>query len=88
MDGIGIQYILEFSGRRGFHIWIIFDELISKEVGFKLVSFIISKVKLNENIIADKFPKTPIVPRKSKGVGFGVKLPLSLHTGSGIWLLC
>ena len=82
LQSINIPYLLEFSGRRGFHIWIIFDELISKEEGFYLISYILSKVKLKNNIIADKFPAVPLVGKYSKGVGKGVKLPLSQNKSS------
>jgi len=85
LDSINVPYLLEFSGRRGFHIWIIFDRLITKENGFRFINFIISKVndKFNKIIIADKFPKTAYVNPKSKGVGFGIKLPLSQNKGNG-----
>lgn len=82
LKSIKIPYLLEFSGRRGFHIWIIFDELISKEEGFYLVSYILSQVKLQNNIIPDKFPAAAFVGKNSKGVGKGVKLPLSRHKTS------
>ncbi len=77
LKSINIPYLIEFSGRRGFHIWIVFDELISKEEGFYLISYILSHVKLQNNIIADKFPAVAFVGENSKGVGKGVKLPLS-----------
>ncbi|NOU19133.1 MAG: hypothetical protein HOO91_16370 [Bacteroidales bacterium] len=85
LDSISIPYLLEFSGRRGFHIWIIFEKLVSKEIGYKLIEYIHENtvLKLKDNIVADKFPKTPNVSPKSKGIGFGVKLPLSQNKGSG-----
>ncbi len=85
LESIHISYLLEFSGRRGFHIWIVFDRLITKENGFRFINYIISNVKdkFNEIIIADKFPKTAFVNPKTKGVGFGIKLPLSQNKGSG-----
>jgi len=82
LQSINIPYLLEFSGRRGFHIWIIFDELISKEDGFYLISYVLSKVKLKNNIIADKFPAVASVGKYSKGAGKGVKLPLSQNKSS------
>lgn len=82
LKSVKIPYLLEFSGRRGFHIWIVFEELISKEEGFYLISYILSQVKLQENIIADKFPATAFVGINSKGVGKGVKLPLSQNKSS------
>jgi len=82
LQSIEVPYLLEFSGRRGFHVWIIFEELISKEDGFYLISYILSKVKLPINIIADKFPATAFVRKNSKGIGKGVKLPLSQNKAS------
>lgn len=82
LDSIKIPYLLEFSGRRGFHIWIVFEELLTKEDGYNLISYILSHVELQNNIIADKFPTTPIVAENSKGIGKGVKLPLSQNKSS------
>jgi len=84
LDSIDIPYLLEFSGRRGFHIWVVFERLITKENGFRFINFVISNVKekFNKIIIADKFPKTAFVNPKTKGVGFGIKLPLSQNKGS------
>ncbi|MFA8437049.1 MAG: reverse transcriptase domain-containing protein [Marinifilaceae bacterium] len=83
LDTIELPYLLEFSGRRGFHIWIVFEELITKSEGYHLVTYILSKVQLQRNIIADKFPTIPDVSKYSKGVGKGVKLPLSQNKSSG-----
>lgn len=79
-----IPYLLEFSGRRGFHIWIIFENIITKEEGFKLIEYIYQNTvsKFKANIVADKYPKTATIPKKSKGIGFGVKLPLSQNKAS------
>jgi hypothetical protein len=83
LRSIDINFLLEFSGRRGFHIWVIFEELQTKENGHKLVNYIMSKVTLKPFIIADKFPKTDSVNRNTKMVGLGVKLPLSQNKLSG-----
>ncbi|PPK94008.1 reverse transcriptase (RNA-dependent DNA polymerase) [Nonlabens xylanidelens] len=79
---IEIPYLLEFSGRRGFHIWITFEELLSKEDGYYLIQYILSNTQLQKNIIADKFPASSTVSKNSKGIGKGVKLPLSQNKGS------
>ncbi len=80
-----IPHLIEFSGRRGFHIWIVFDRLVTKEDGYNLVNYIYSNVKdsFDKIIVADKFPKTSYVNRNSKGVGYGIKLPLSQNKVSG-----
>lgn len=85
LDSIHISHLTEFSGRRGFHIWIIFDRLILKEEAYYFINYIYSSVKdeFEDNIIADLFPKTPFVNRNSKGIGFGIKLPLSQNKVSG-----
>lgn len=79
----GIPHLQEFSGRRGFHIWIIFDVTITKEQGYQLAKLIADKVKLDEVVNIDLFPKTFYVAKNSKGIGSGVKLPLSVHQSSG-----
>lgn len=85
LDTQKIPFLLEFSGRRGFHIWIVFDKLTSKENGYKLIEYIHKNVKdkFDSIIIADKFPKTPYVSANTKGIGFGIKLPLSQNKGNG-----
>ncbi|QKJ32869.1 hypothetical protein HQ865_24970 [Mucilaginibacter mali] len=80
---LAIPYLLEFSGRRGFHIWIVFEELQPKETGFHLVNYILSNVALKVAINADRFPKTRGVGKNTKMVGLGVKLPLSQNKVSG-----
>tara|TARA_R110001592_G_scaffold119760_3_gene323192 strand:+ start:278 stop:5869 length:5592 start_codon:yes stop_codon:yes gene_type:complete len=77
LKSIKVPYLLEFSGRRGFHIWVTFEELLSKEDGYYLVQYILSNTQLQKNIFADKFPAVPSVNKNSKGIGKGVKLPLS-----------
>ncbi|SIS84640.1 Reverse transcriptase (RNA-dependent DNA polymerase) [Kaistella chaponensis] len=85
LDSVHISHLMEFSGRRGFHIWVIFDCLITKEDAYYFINYIYSNVKDNfeDNIIADLFPKIPFVNRNSKGIGYGIKLPLSQNKGSG-----
>lgn len=75
-----IYYINEFSGRRGIHIWIIFDRLIEKSIAYEILTTIYekSRVELNtEKFGLDKFPATA----NSKGniIGKQVKIPLSTH---------
>lgn len=78
-----IHYLQEFSGRRGIHIWIIFDEMISKELGFAILNAILSEVQGVENETEkgkwglDKFPATGA--SSSNVVGKQVKFPLSWH---------
>ncbi|RZJ88094.1 MAG: hypothetical protein EOO20_14500, partial [Chryseobacterium sp.] len=79
----GIPHLLEFSGRRGFHLWIIFDKSITKQQGYQLAKLIETKVQLEDSVNLDIFPKTGYVAKTSKGIGSGVKLPLSVNKNSG-----
>lgn len=85
LESKGIPYLLEFSGRRGFHVWIIFDKIITKELGYRLIEVITKSVRteIDDRIFIDKFPKTSFVSKNSKGIGFGIKLPLSQNKSSG-----
>lgn len=78
-----ISYLTEFSGRRGIHVWIVFRELFSKEIGFKILNELIKRCEVLSNINEygewgiDKFPATDSA--KNNVVGKQVKFPLSCH---------
>lgn len=75
-----IKYINEFSGRRGIHIWILFDKLIQKQVAYNIIQKIIfdSGIQYDENKYGlDKFPANGI--SKNNIFGKQVKIPLSKH---------
>lgn len=79
-----IDFLLECSGNRGFHIWIFFEVFVSKAVAFEIVDKIEKASQCSsENVHIDKYPKTGTVSKRSKGIGLGVKLPLALHRKSG-----
>lgn len=79
----GQNYLIEYSGRRGIHIWVIFNSLIDKSMGYKYTSEIISevipKVLSDEIYGVDLFPAVPVGRKK---LGKAVKLPLSVHRKS------
>ncbi len=80
----GVNYTLEFSGNRGFHFWIIFDEPITKAIGYGIVKTIYNEITpSSDKIDVDLYPKTSNTNPKSKRIGLGVKLPLSYHKKSG-----
>jgi len=79
-----IHYLLEFSGNRGLHIWIIFDEKITRQDGFIIFQEILKKSKINLNtkfFSLDKYPKS-MYSSKGTDKGTGVKIPLSFHQKS------
>ncbi len=75
-----IRHLIEFSGNRGFHIWILFDEYLSKKVGYLINTALKNEIDVTHPFILDVFPTTPRLSRG--GIGQGVKLPLSLHAKS------
>jgi hypothetical protein len=82
LDKLNINYVVEFSGRRGFHIWIIFDSVISKNLGYRIVDTLsrdfYMKLVCDKRFGIDLFPKTTSGTKKNK-YGLQVKLPLSKH---------
>lgn len=82
LNEFDLPYLLEYSGNRGFHVWITLDELVTYKVAYLILQSILTKIDLkydHELIGIDLFPKTP---SPSDGVGSGVKMPLSLHKKS------
>lgn len=81
----GIPYLLEYSGNRGFHVWITFEEAVNYRTGFDIQQAIIQEVGLDFNrdlIGLDLFPHSAT---PTGGVGLGVKIPLSKHKKSGYY---
>ena len=81
LSSISIPFIVEFSGRRGFHVWIILDRMISKSDGYILLSAIENKcLPFMEDSTAlynlDRFPATGAGHNK---YGKAVKIPMSFH---------
>jgi Reverse transcriptase (RNA-dependent DNA polymerase)/TOTE conflict system, Archaeo-Eukaryotic Primase domain len=86
---LGIPYLVEHSGNRGFHVWIVLSENISYAVGYDILQAILNEISLDydKNLIGiDLFPKTKLA---TQGVGSAVKIPISKHKKSGFysWLL-
>lgn len=78
-----IHYLQEFSGRRGIHIWILFEEMITKELGYDIVNTILNQIPElkdgvdNEKWGLDRFPAARA--SSTNIVGKQVKFPLSWH---------
>ncbi|MGF2053977.1 reverse transcriptase domain-containing protein [Vagococcus fluvialis] len=75
-----LNYLLEFSGRRGIHVWLIFDKVITKKAGYdfskKLIAEIETELLIDEKYALDLFPA---VAYGSTKLGKAVKVPLSVH---------
>jgi hypothetical protein len=85
LNDLNIPFLLEFSGNRGFHVWITFDESINYHTGYDIQQAILSKIRLefDDNLIGiDLFPQSAT---PTGGVGKGVKIPLSKHKKSSFY---
>lgn len=85
LDEYKVNYLTEFSGRRGIHVWIVFSHLIQKEKAFQILSFfkkrLLERIKEFYNANLDSFPATNTA--KGNTVGKQVKMPLSCHRNGG-----
>lgn len=83
LDEAGIRYLTEFSGRRGIHVWVIFNKLLTKELGFRIVCELEQRCSVLDGIREskewgiDRFPATD--SSRNNIVGKQVKFPLSRH---------
>lgn len=82
LEHLTVPYLLEFSGNRGFHVWITFQDRINYRTGYEILQALLETTQLtfNKELIAiDLFPKSGTA---TDGPGLGVKVPLSKHTKS------
>jgi len=82
LEELRIPYLVEFSGNRGYHVWITFKENIPYRAAYEIQQAILSHIdpKYDSEVIAiDLFPSSPTA---TDGVGVGVKIPLSKHAKS------
>lgn len=82
--GHGIEHLVEFSGNRGFHIWLLFEQKVSRKNGHALLAKVMSEALKapNPDVNIDFFPAAAA---STAEFGHGVKLPLSVHTKSGYY---
>ena len=82
LEELHISYLLEFSGRRGIHVWIFLDQVITKDLAFTIVTKLRDsfyyKIVMDGRFGLDCFPKTGSGKVNNK-YGLQVKLPLSRH---------
>tara|TARA_R110002167_G_scaffold346025_1_gene556543 strand:- start:578 stop:5974 length:5397 start_codon:yes stop_codon:yes gene_type:complete len=82
LQKLKVNFLREYSGNRGFHIWLIFEENISYHNAYQILRTLLdlSEIKIDENLVGlDLFPSGAQISGK---YGKGVKIPLSKHTKS------
>lgn len=79
-----IDYLIEFSGNRGIHIWILFENNITRQDGYIIFQAILDKADIQldtQKFSLDKYPKS-LYSSTNTDKGTGVKIPLSFHQKS------
>ena len=71
LKGKGFNPLMEFSGRRGYHIWLFVEP-----VDMSIARQFVLEVSKDENV-SDVYPKSDKL--NGEGYGFQVKLPLGIH---------
>ena len=78
---MGIQGYVEYSGCRGYHVWIFFTEWIPVRYQTLLMDIVIQRIDTCEDITVECFPgKQKIKPGKP---GQPVKIPYGMHCRTG-----
>lgn len=71
--------MLEFSGRKGYHIWIFFEGRVTADYAQRLIKARLNRIDMNRHEV---FPKQTTL-NETRKYGNLVKLPLALHKVSG-----
>lgn len=80
----GIDYLIEFSGNRGLHIWVLFSDKVSRFDSYIVLQRILDRSKIFLSIdkfALDKFPSSE-KSLTNTDRGKGIKCPLSFHPKS------
>lgn len=75
LSSISIPHMVEFSGRKGYHLWILLEDKISSSVAFTWLQQVLLNFKHSARI--EIFPKQPSI--RISAMGNHLKLPLGLH---------
>lgn len=79
----GIQSYPEYSGNRGYHLWVFVDGWISTQYALMLMELAVSKLQKedSDDISVEAFPNKATV--KAGKYGQRIKLPYGIHTRTG-----
>jgi len=72
------QILVEESGRRGYHVWIIFSEPLPCQHAYAFAKFVAGESGIN----CEFFPKQGMITPES-GFGSLIKLPCGVHKATG-----
>lgn len=81
-----IYSYIEYSGFKGYHVWLFFKQFIPASLGKEVGQYILAK--FNELYKENKYIKIELFPKQSslksrESLGHLIKLPLGIHRRSG-----
>ena len=79
-EQLGIDSYIEFSGRRGFHLWIFLDTALPAKTIRRAIKALCLQTGYEPKEI---FPCSDTITAEGKGESNGIKLPYALHKASG-----
>lgn len=78
---IGFKPYIEFSGNKGYHIWVFFDRSVQSYKVKKIFENIKNELEENEKIGIEIFPKQ--IKTEKDRFGNLIKIPLGIHKKTG-----
>lgn len=80
LESEGLIAYLEFSGNKGYHIWLFFDTTISAYMVKFVLEKIATRITLPDSVKVEIFPKQS---QTNGGLGNLIKAPLGIHRKTG-----
>ncbi len=77
----GINSYIEFSGNKGFHVWVFLDSPLAARIARHFAIEVIKRVSENKGVSVEAFPKQSFV-REDK-LGNLIKIPFGYHLKTG-----
>ncbi|HPG58080.1 MAG TPA: CRISPR-associated primase-polymerase type A1 [Candidatus Wallbacteria bacterium] len=83
LASVAIVPMVEFSGAKGYHVWVFFEEPVAAAVARKFAEVVLAKIDLEkyEYIGVEIFPKQAMVG--DGAIGNLIKIPLGVHMKTG-----
>ena len=81
LDNMGLKGYLEYSGYRGYHVWLLFTEWIPVRYANMFCEVIEAKINGDEDISIEYFPNRTRL--KDGKFGQTIKLPFGFHLKTG-----
>jgi len=79
---LGLSTYIEFSGYRGYHVWLLFSEWIPLRYVYSLIEILQNKIEDKyDDVSLEYFPKKN--KKKAGRSGQNIKMPYAIHLTSG-----